>query len=209
VTKKEIRQVADLRGKKIATTSFGGLIHSMTIEVLKHYGLDQKDVVIWPVGGTPLRVAALINGQVDASILSAPGDIVIAGKGFKVLLDVGTLIKVPIGGLSTTVAKIKENRPEVAKVFRALVQATKFFIDPRNKAEAITYLATHFKLEKSAAEELYPRLVSALPPTTMVDRDTVKSFIAGAVNRGITNKPLEPEQVVDFSFAKELGTKVQ
>ena len=39
----------------------------------------------------------------------------------------------------------------------------------------------------------------------MVDRDKIQLVIDSAVERGLTDKPLDPDMVVDFTFAKELG----
>ena len=39
----------------------------------------------------------------------------------------------------------------------------------------------------------------------MVDRDKIKLVIDSAVERGLTDKLLDSETVVDFSFVKELG----
>jgi hypothetical protein len=42
--------------------------------------------------------------------------------------------------MSTTLTKIKQNPTEVRKVVRAVVLATKFFVDPQNKVEVTKYL---------------------------------------------------------------------
>ena len=44
-----------------------------------------------------------------------------------------------------------------------------------------------------------------LSPTGMVDRDKIKLVIDSAVERGVTNKPVDPDAVEDFSFARDLG----
>jgi ABC-type nitrate/sulfonate/bicarbonate transport system substrate-binding protein len=124
---------------------------------------------------------------------------------FKLLLDVGTIYKLPMGGISTSLAKIRENPTEVGKVVRAVVGATRFIVDSRNKDEVLSYLAAGFKLERNSAEELYRRIVPSLSASGMVDRDKIKLVIDSAIERGVTNKPVDPDAVVDFSFARDLG----
>ncbi len=207
VVRKEIRQVADLKGKKLGISSYGGTTYATAVNVLKHYGLNPKDVTILATGDTMARIAGLKYKTLDAAIINTPGDIKVAKEGFKILLDVGTIYKLLSGGLSTTVTKIRENPNEVRKIVRAVVLATKFLVDPKNKDEAMKYYTgSGFRLDRESAEDFYRRLVPSLSPTGMVDRDKVKLVIDSAVERGLIDKPVDPDAVVDFSFVKELGS---
>ncbi len=78
--------------------------------------------------------------------------------------------------------------------------------EPQNKNDVINYIVTFFKLDKKSVEDFYAKLVPSLSPTGMVDRDKIKLVIDSAVERGLTDKPLDPEMVVDFSFVKDLGS---
>ena len=44
-----------------------------------------------------------------------------------------------------------------------------------------------------------------LSASGMVDRDKIKLVIDSAIERGVTNKPVDPDAVVDFSCARDLG----
>ena len=207
VVQDNIKQVLDLKGKKLAVTSFGGATYSAALYFLKHYGLKpQQDVAIMAAGTNMARIAAMNQGAIDAVLMSAPDDIRAAKEGFKILVDAGTFFKLPWGGISTTVAKIHAKPDEVKKVARAILRATKFIVEPRNKDEVINYLATFFKLDRSSAEEFYRRLVPSLNPAGIVGNDKIKLVIDSAIERGLTDKALDPEKVVDFSFAKGAGT---
>ena len=73
VVRKEITKVTDLKGRKLGVSSYGGIAYGMAIFVLKHYGVDPKDVTILATGDTTARIAALKNRHVDAAIIPAPG----------------------------------------------------------------------------------------------------------------------------------------
>ena len=207
VVRKEIGKVADLKGKKIAVSSFGGTAYAAAVYVLRHYGLKPKeDVTLLPTGGTTERIAALKYGSVDAAIISAPGDIKAVGEGFKILLDTGSFYRLPNGGISTTVKKIRESPNEVRKVVHGVIRATRFLIDPQNREEVVTYIASAFKLDRNSADEFYRRIVPTLSPTGTVEMDKIRLVIESAVERGLTSQALEPERVVEFSFARELGS---
>jgi NitT/TauT family transport system substrate-binding protein len=206
VVRKGITQVSDLKGKKLGVSSYGGAAYGAALAVLRAHGLEaKKDVVVLATGDNTSRIAALKHGSVDAALVAAPGDIKVAEEGFKILLDAGTIYKLPMGGVSTSLAKIQENPNEVKKVVGAVVRASKFIIDPKNKEDVVNYITTFFKLDRGAAGEFYQRIVPSLSSTGVVDRDKIKLVIDSAVERGLTNKPPDADTVVDFSFAKELG----
>ena len=206
VVRKEIAKVTDLKGKKLAVSSYGGASYAAVLYILKHYGLNPKEVTILATGDTIARIAALQNEAVDAAIIPAPGDMKARALGdFRLLLDVGTVYKLPMGGISASLAKVRENPTEVKKVVRAVVGATKFIVDSRNKDEVLNYLATGFKLDKNSVEELYRRIIPSLSPSGMVDGDKIKLVIDSALERGLTDKPVDPDAVVDFSLARDLG----
>jgi hypothetical protein len=54
------------------------------------------------------------------------------------------------------------------------------------------------------AEEFYRRLIPSLNPNGIVERDKIQLIIDSAVERGLTDKPLDPDAVADFSIAKQL-----
>ena len=75
VSKKDITDVKQLRGKKIAGSSPGGSATLIAEKVLKHYGLEPgRDVSLLPMGGSAAgRYAVLENGVVDASFFVRTG----------------------------------------------------------------------------------------------------------------------------------------
>ena len=205
VVRKGINSISDLRGKKISVSSFGGAVYGAALFMLKNHGLKPKeDVAILAGGSNAARVAALRQGAVDAVLLSSPDDIRVAAEGFRILLDVGSDYRLPWGGVSTTVEKIRGNPVEVEKVIRAVLRATKAVTEARNKDYVTSWIGNFFKLDRAVADEFYRRLVPSLNPSGIVDRDKIKLVIDSALERGLTDKPLDPDAVVDFSLTKAL-----
>jgi len=205
LVRKGINNVSELRGKKLSISSFGGAIYGAAVYLLKNHGLRPKeDVVILAGGSNSARAAALKQGAVDAALLSSPDDIRAAGEGFRILLDVGNDYRLPWGGVSTTLGKIRGNGPEVEKVLRAVLRATRAITDPQHKDDVTAWIGRFFKLDRAMSDEFYRRLVPSLSPTGFVDRDKIKLVIDNAVERGLTDKPLDPDAVTDFSIARQL-----
>src|SRR4030095_3314687 len=74
VSKKDIKDVKQLREKKSPGSSPGGSATLIAEKVLKHYGLEPgRDVSLLPMGGSAAgRYAVLESGGGDASFLSVP-----------------------------------------------------------------------------------------------------------------------------------------
>ncbi len=207
VVQDNIKQVSDLKGKKLAVSSFGGATYSAALYFLKHYGLKpQQDVAILAAGTNTARIAGLQQKAFDAVLMSGPDDIRAAKEGFKILIDAGTFFKSPWGGFSTTVSQIHSKPAEVKKMVHAILQATKFIVEPQNKKEVVNYLATFFKLDRVSAEEFYRRLIPSLNPSGIAGNDKIRLVIDSAIERGLIDKALDPEKIVDFSFAKGAGS---
>jgi ABC-type nitrate/sulfonate/bicarbonate transport system substrate-binding protein len=87
VATSNVRTPADLRGKPVAVSAFGGTSHGAVLLALKAIGLSANDVTIVQVGGQSARVAALRAGSVAA----APIDVALQDEmkqaGFNILVS--------------------------------------------------------------------------------------------------------------------------
>ncbi|HYA28476.1 MAG TPA: ABC transporter substrate-binding protein, partial [Acidobacteriota bacterium] len=121
MSKKELKEPRDLKGKRIAGSSPGGTVTFLTKLVLKNNGLDvDRDVFLNPMGGTGAsRLAALDSGVVDAVILESPDNILAQQKGFRELIFFGDSVEFPQNGFGTSEKKLKDNPEEVYKMVRA------------------------------------------------------------------------------------------
>jgi ABC-type nitrate/sulfonate/bicarbonate transport system substrate-binding protein len=207
VVRKGIKSVADLKGKKMSVSSFGGATYGAAVYLLRNHGLRPKqDVTILAGGNNAIRVAALKQEAVDAVLLSSPEDIKAAAEGFSILVDVGSDYRLPWGGISTTKSKIDRDGAEVERFVRAVLRATRAITEPQNKTDVTNWLGKFFSLDAKLSDEFYRRLLPSLNPSGIVERDKIKLVIDSAVERGLTDKPLDPDNVVDFSVAKKLGS---
>ena len=88
------------------------------------------------VGGATARVAAVINGQTDFTMVTEPGKLQGENAGMKVIIDMAKL-KIPFQ-FSCTVASgklIRENPKLVETMVKSLAEAVHFF--KTNKKESI------------------------------------------------------------------------
>src|SRR5919112_2543916 len=71
-----IQKFADLKGKKIAISSFGSLVDILARLAAAHFKLDPKnDIQFIAAGSSSARVAQLQAGVVQAAFLTPPGNL--------------------------------------------------------------------------------------------------------------------------------------
>src|SRR5574341_1105450 len=114
VVRPEIRRVEDLKGKTLAVSGIGEFTDVGARMVLKKYGLvPDVDVKIRALfGNHPLRLSALQAGQIDGTVMAMPFNKMAVKMGFRELVHLRDLIKMPQGGLVTSLQKIR-SEPEL------------------------------------------------------------------------------------------------
>jgi NitT/TauT family transport system substrate-binding protein len=128
MSKKEIKEARDLKGKKVAGSTPGASATLLAVQALRHVGLEPgRDVSILPMGGTAsARLAVLESGAVDASLLSVPENVIAREKGYNELLFLGDVVEFAQSGFGTTEKRIKENPDELYRMVRAQLRSVTF-----------------------------------------------------------------------------------
>ncbi len=87
-----LRQIADLKGKRIGITTLGSTFHYSLGNILEKSGLKLEDVRVVPLQTMPAALEALKGKQVDAILLPQPFPGTAEGQGFgKILFWAGDL----------------------------------------------------------------------------------------------------------------------
>jgi ABC-type nitrate/sulfonate/bicarbonate transport system substrate-binding protein len=157
---KDVASVHDLKGKRIGVSQIGDAPYNYAVGILAKNGLTPRDVQ-WLSVGTDVngRVAALVGGRVEASMITAPVYFKLEQEGYKSLANISDFddIYAPTVFLfkKTTVAA-NPKLPEL--LIRAHAEAIKRLYE--DKAFAIkTYLAYN-KEDPADVEKVYDRYTS-------------------------------------------------
>src|ERR1043165_447509 len=90
MSRPEIKQPAQLKGKKGRGTGVGGSTDWALDAALKQWGLERgRDLIVIQTGGMPEGLAALLSGALDAVVLSPPSNFRAQKGGMHELVDVG------------------------------------------------------------------------------------------------------------------------
>ncbi len=205
MSKKEIQEPRDLKGKKVAGSSPGASATLLAMQALKHVGLEPgRDVSILPMGGTAAgRLAVLESGAVDASLLSVPENILAREKGYKELLFLGDVVEFAQAGFGTTEKRIKENPDEVYRMVRAQLRSVGFLLDKSRHSEIVDMVMKRWKLsDRKMAESIFRDVARVIAKDAMVTQSSIQSLIDSARASAKVTRPVKIEEVTDFSFVE-------
>jgi NitT/TauT family transport system substrate-binding protein len=140
ITASSITSLKQLKGKKVAVSRFGSGSHFQTNLALKEAGLDpDKDVTILQIGNSGARMAAILSGTVDGTIMAA--DFVPKAKkeGFNILADLAeTKIEYPFLALHMMGPYIGRNLNIAKALIRSMSESVRALqTDPANAKIAI------------------------------------------------------------------------
>ncbi len=197
----EIKDVQQLKGKKIGVATIKGTDQLVAEEMLQAKGFNISQIQAVAIGDGPVRMQALISGAVEAVCLAPPHDLMLRKMGYNALLGPPE-IGLPSAGMLTSDRLIKENPQIVRRTLKALLRAHYHIVE--NRQDAIQTLIKWLPQPLDVAEHSYDAELKTLNRDgTMTDAE-----IEAIIERvGEKKRPLD--EVRDFSFAraalKELG----
>jgi len=209
----QYKTVQELKGKKIAISGgVGGTNHVALSIALEKSAANPKDYVMVGVPGQQLQVLySLESGFVEAALLSPPHTFSAARKGFNKLLDVGAMVEMPGGGLTTLIKTINSRPAEVKRVIHAL-QLAKDEVR-KSKSKTVEPIMKILKMNKQSASETYDAFQTTLNPTGVPNRAGMDNLVRSLQAQGrFTDRKVAFNEVADgrlaTEVAKELGYKL-
>src|SRR5688572_13166572 len=123
----KIKSPEDLKGRTLATHIPGTSADFAVRLALRKFSIDYKDIQAVMVGGSPARVAAVINGQTDFTMVTEPGKIQGEKAGMKLIVDMAKL-KIPFQFSCTVTSRklIREQPKTVEAMVKAMADAVHF-----------------------------------------------------------------------------------
>lgn len=87
ITRPDITSLSQLRGKKIGVLDTTSINYPQELIAIKRAGLGPNDVSTIVIGGQSARLAALVAGRIDGTMLSHAAAIQLQPQGYHVLFD--------------------------------------------------------------------------------------------------------------------------
>jgi NitT/TauT family transport system substrate-binding protein len=197
-----------LKGKKLAISSFGGLSHALARLALRRLGLDpERDVVMIAAGTTDMRFAALHSGVVDAAVLNAPGRVKAKSAGLHEVLFVGAEVYGLSGGVATTAKMIQAKPQTVQRFVNGALKGHKYFLT--NRDGSVPIMAKYMKIDPALARQLHEATIETFTQDGTVSDEIMKSE-AQLQASALDLKEVPPfDRAFDMSFARKANQSLK
>lgn len=203
VARRELKTVAELRGKTIGFAGYGDSTEFMLRAILQKANLDmEKDAQPFGVSGSGQRLGALLAGKLDAAILPPPFNFEAESKGFVRLAAVADVFETSVSGLALHNDTLKEKPAQVKKMLRALMKAQNHI--RANKTDSVRAIADWLKLEPAIAQASYDIYVKGMSANGMVGERVLEADIERARKDLQIKEAVPVARVVDFALQREV-----
>jgi NitT/TauT family transport system substrate-binding protein len=206
----QLRQPADLKGKRVAISTFGSGSHLAAEVALQQLGLDpaRDKIAIIQVGQQPERVAALLSGRIDASPLDPGFAQAAKDKGLTMMLD---MTKADIPYLNTVIVASRSYARESPQLIESFLKGTvdglAFLPNPANEKAVKNVLARRLRLTSpQSVQAMYDSTLEIHAKTKVpnVPLAGVQNMIDALLRINPRMAKLKAADLIDSSFIERL-----
>lgn len=201
-----IKEVAQLRGKKMAVTRFGGTMDFAARHFLKGQGLEPgKDIILIQIGTSSDIVPAMANGLVESGVMSVPYMFIARRLGLRELADLSQSgIRYAQAALVAKRSFLKEKREIVGQFIRAMIEATHYL--KNRPADGMKILGRYTRTDdadilKQAYDYHVHKLLSSVPDIRPED---IKLLLEEAALTHPKARGANPQDFIDEGPVREI-----
>jgi NitT/TauT family transport system substrate-binding protein len=147
----EIDTPEEMKGKKIAITTFGSSSHAVLTMVLDVWKIRPDELQILQVGSSPTMLISLQKRLVDGAVLTDPSYFIAEDHGFRVIAD---LAKMNIHYLQSMIVStrsyLRTNRDQATRVLKAYVEGIAYF--KKNKKDSVRIILKKMRMDTDQAK---------------------------------------------------------
>ena len=212
IESKRYKGLADLKGFKMAVTAFGVSQQIAADKFLKAAGLNLEDVTFEKMDYAAMNLA-LQNKSLDATVQLEPylAEAQLSGVAVKVL-GVNEVYPEQQSAAIIYASQFMSEHPDLAEKFMiAYLQGSRVyndaFIKGKNKAEIISLLKKHIKIE---SDEIWDKMIPVgINPNGYLNKESLAEDALWYKEHGFIEAACDVEKSVDHTFVekalKEIG----
>jgi NitT/TauT family transport system substrate-binding protein len=199
VARPEIKELKDLKGKRLAVSTLFGTDQRAAEEMLRAKGFPAGFVKPIALGDAPVRAQALRSGIVESASLSSPFDLTLKTEGYRVLGGPQDLeFALPTSGIAVSNRLLQQNPQHVKRAVRAMMKAHRHVFE--NKREVVPLMMRYLEQAPDIAERSYDLLVISLSKNGEI---TDQEWDI------LTEKKKTPDEVRDFTLLREVQKELK
>jgi NitT/TauT family transport system substrate-binding protein len=198
VSRPEIKEPQQLRGKVIGINRFGGSNDAAVLMAVKAWKMQPSDIKMLQTGGTSARMAALISKKVDATVQSYPEIYQARKLGMNVLADIGDFGYYTNTSNIVTRAYLQQNRAAIKGFLKGQIEGMHYV--KTNKEGSLKILRKHLQItDAEAVEGTYEFFAKRLARSPRTEVEGIKNILA-SIGAG----PRNPQEFIDMSLIDEI-----
>ena len=197
----------DLKGTLIGANRLGGSNEQVIVKVLEHLGLQRSEYKLVSLGDEAVRLVALMNGRIAATVLSPPGPAIARRSGCNVLARVSDIVFSPQSLVATHKNRPTENPGEVRAIVKTFVRSLEFMSRPENRPALVRVISKTFNTTSQDATESLDMVLSAFSKNGLMDSKDIRLALKEAAARSGTKEPPDPNEIFDFKILRQLVSK--
>lgn len=208
VTKPEITDIKMLRKKTIAISRYGSATDFDVRATLKYFSLEAgRDVTLLPVGGGTNRLASLVSGRVDGAILTEGEKEHAEKAGMKALFSTGQFNKQPVGGLGTSIDKIRTNRDGLLRSLRAVYRA--MIVMKNDKAAIRDFFDKELAIGANQFDSAYDSMLKVMLPDGEIQASDLLAPYEDARKAATKPPAVGVDELADWSLLRAARASVK
>jgi ABC-type nitrate/sulfonate/bicarbonate transport system substrate-binding protein len=205
IVRPEVTSLADVKGKTVVVDAIDTAYAFQLYDILRQNGLSKGDYQINPVGGTPMRLEAMLKDKgMVAGMMNPPFSVNAQKAGLK---SMGTAAAALGAYQGTSMFVLRRwaqaNADPLVKYLQAYIEGVRWTLDKNNKPEAVALLVERLKLPPDVAAQSYD---IATDPKEGYDKDAalnmegVKNVLRLRAQFAGDGAPAGPETYIDLSY---------
>lgn len=198
VAQKNITSIKALKGKTIVIGGLTDITRVYFDRMMEGNGLKQGDYDLTVIGATPGRFAALRSGAADAALLIPPLLFQAEHAGFNnVGLAYDYTKDLPFGGMVVNRGWAADHMDALKRLMPAYAKSLAWFLDNKNREEAIDILQKAGNLDRQEVIESYDfaRRIDFFEPTGKVSSKLIGNLMAVLIKMGELKAPIPMEKI--------------
>ena len=201
IARRDIKSLAALKGKTVGISRYGASTEYALRFGLKANGIDpDKEIEMLAVGEDAARIAGLQNGTLAAIVSQVPANFFAHKVGGHTLLPLGDYLETLLAGAGVSQKKLEQNRDEVKRVIRALLQSLDFMY--AQPAEVKAVIGKRLRVsETDIVDYIYGLVTKYATRTGIPSQRAIENTLLGTPFEG---KATNLEKLTDFSIPREV-----
>ena len=152
-------------------------------------------------------MSGLESGTIEAAQINPPFLYYGKRRGFRELLDVGSHVQMPLGGLTASIASIQNRSGELKRVIRSMQTARKMLLESKEKS--VDFIMRTLKVDRETAEDSYADYRRTSSGSGVPTRGGMEQIVKSLQMLGqFVGRKVNFEEIADARIAREVAREL-